>query len=107
MSLINSNPRNFLMDVPRWAKTGFDDDRCLSRDGFSIPLVNVAEDVEGYTLDVAVPGMDKNDIRITVGRGVLIVTADVRKSREERESHYIWQEFHHEAYKRAFRIPEN
>ena len=108
MSLINWKPRNSWMDFPRWVDTFFDDENLRTeRDGFVMPAVNVAEDDKHFTLEVAVPGMEKKDIQIRVDKGTLILEAEARMMDEKKEDNYTRREFSYNAFKRTFWLPEN
>lgn len=49
----------------------------------SYPLVNIAEDEQGYTVDVCIPGLDPEDIELTITARNLIIKGE-RKSPEGR-----------------------
>lgn len=96
------------MEFPRWVDPFFDDDRLLTgEERIATPAVNVAEDTAGYTLEIAAPGMDKKDIRVTIDKGALLIEAESRKSAETQEDNYTRQEFSCQAFKRSFWLPEN
>lgn len=64
------------------------------------PLVNVAEDEEGYTVDVCVPGVPTEDIDLTITARNLIIKGE-RKSPEGR---YFRQERGAGAFQRALSL---
>ena len=62
----------------------FDDDflPMLSDRASSMPSVNIREDDRNYILDLAVPGIDKNDLKIDINEDVLTVA--LPKQEEEK-----------------------
>lgn len=64
------------------------------------PLVNVAEDEEGYTVDVCVPGLAPEDIELTITAHNLIIKGE-RKSPEGR---YFRQERGSGCFQRALNL---
>ena len=41
-----------------------------------MPSVNIREDDKNYILDLAVPGMDKNDLKIDMNEDVLTISSE-------------------------------
>ena len=98
------------MEFPKWTDSFFqDDDNAMLpwRNGFTVPAVNIAEDADAYTVEVAAPGMKKGDFMVNVERGMLVVEAEAKSIREAKESNYTRQEFSHTSFKRSFMLPEN
>ena len=56
----------------------FDDDYLPSISGrtSSMPAVNIREDDKHYLLDLAVPGMDKKDLKIDISEDVLTISSE-------------------------------
>lgn len=95
------------MAFPGWVDTFFDDQLLTGDERVGAPAINVAEDAGGYTVEIAVPGMDKKDIRVSVDKGALLIEAEFRASAEAKEDHYTRQEFSYQAFRRSFWLPEN
>ncbi len=57
-------------------------------DGFGnkdwIPAVNVSESDKSYELDVAVPGMKKDDFKVKVENGMITISAERKEEKEEK-----------------------
>jgi len=71
-----------------------------------VPAVNVSETDEGYQLEVAAPGMKKDDFEVEVKDGVLTIRSETRSETAEEEDKYTRREFSYRAFKRAFVLPE-
>ncbi len=107
MTLIRYNNRfpaffdDFLTkDVEKW----FD-----GNNGFntSLPAVNVKESEEGYEVEVAAPGMSKEDFKVEVEHDVLTISSEKEQKNEEKEEgKYTKREFSYQSFQRSFRLPE-
>jgi HSP20 family protein len=67
------------------------------------PAVNVQEYDDRLVLQLAIPGIDKNDVRITIDADVLKVEA---KSEAEKEVTYRLREFNYGGFVKNFKLPE-
>lgn len=72
----------------------------------SIPAVNVKENEKAYDLEVAVPGMDKKDINLAIEDHMLIISSEMKEEKKEDKESYSRREFHYNAFKRTFNLPE-
>lgn len=84
-----------------WPNNGFEKSR-----GYS-PAVNITEDENGFTLDVAAPGLRKEDFNIVVEDDLLTISAEVKTENEENTPNYTRKEFGFNSFKRSFRITED
>jgi len=69
----------------------------------SIPAVNIAEDEEGYQIEIAVPGLAKEDINIEFDNGKLTISSNKKETEPKK---YTTREFNYEGFKRTFSIPK-
>ncbi len=113
MSLVKSNSSLF----PAFPRL-FDD--FLTRDVFdwmntrlpmvngTIPAVNIKEDGDGFTVEMAVPGMNKEDFKINLENEVLTISAERKTENEEKEGErYTRREFSYESFQRSFHLPKS
>lgn len=68
------------------------------------PRTNISEDDQSFRIEMALPGVDKKDIKIDHDNGVLTVRVDVNKKKEEAQPHYAVREFNYADASRTFRI---
>jgi HSP20 family protein len=73
----------------------------------SVPAVNIREDEKNYALDLAVPGIDKKDLKIDVNEDVLTISSENRNESDENKNGFRRKEFSYSAFSRSFYIPEN
>ncbi len=69
------------------------------------PSADVAESNGDVTVKMAIPGVDKNDLHISVDNGVLDVHGETRKETEEKKKNYHRQEIRYGAFRRAVSLP--
>jgi HSP20 family protein len=73
----------------------------------SMPAVNIREDEKRFVLDLAIPGMDKNDLKIDINEDVLTISSEMKNESEENRDGYKRKEFSYRSFCRSFQIPEN
>ncbi len=71
-----------------------------------IPAVNVKENDTSYLLEVASPGMEKEDFDISIDNNSLVISAEKSSNIEEKEDDYVRKEFSYNSFKRTFALPE-
>lgn len=71
------------------------------------PAVNIREDEKSYILDLAIPGIDKKDLKIDINEDVLTISSETKNETEENKEGYKRKEFSYSSFCRSFYIPEN
>lgn len=74
---------------------------------FSTPAVNIHETDENYTVELAAPGMKKEDFKLEVDKNHLNISSEKETSEEEKEKNYTRKEYSYASFNRTFRLPEN
>lgn len=72
-----------------------------------MPAVNITERADDYKIDLAVPGMDKQDFRIEVEKGILQVSGERKEEVLNETDKSTRREFHYGAFKRSFTLPDS
>ena len=87
----------------------FDDDffPVLNTRSSSMPAVNIREDEKKFTLELAVPGIDKKDLKIDVDKDLLTISSESKKETEENTEGYKRKEFNFTSFCRSFQLPDN
>jgi HSP20 family protein len=98
--------RNFR---PFYMGSIFDDDflPVMTNTTSSMPAVNVKEDEKKFELDLAVPGIDKKELKIDINEDVLTISSETKNESEENKDGYKRKEFSYSSFCRSFQIPEN
>ncbi|HMB63507.1 MAG TPA: Hsp20/alpha crystallin family protein [Eudoraea sp.] len=74
--------------------------------GGNVPAVNIKENERDYELELAVPGMNKNDFNVEVDNHVMTISAEARSEDNVTEENYTRREFSYSSFKRSFTLPE-
>lgn len=71
-----------------------------------VPAVNICESADDFRIDVAAPGLTKNDFKVEVNNGILSVSGERKEESKENNKKYTKREFSYGSFKRAFRLPD-
>ena len=78
-------------------------DRLVSR----VPAVNISETPEAYHIELAAPGLKKQDFKISTERNMLTVSVEQRAESAESNKKYNKREFSYTSFVRSFTLPES
>jgi len=73
------------------------------------PAVNIAENKDGFRIEVAAPGLEKEDFHIDIEKRVLTISSEKEtksESKDEKDEKYYRREFSFTSFKRSFSLPE-
>lgn len=70
------------------------------------PGVNIIEDEKSFTIEMAAPGLAKEDFKIDLNKEVLTISADKKVEDETKKPNYLKREFSYYSFKRNFRVSE-
>ncbi|THH34990.1 Hsp20/alpha crystallin family protein [Neolewinella litorea] len=71
----------------------------------TLPSVNVKETGDEFIVEMAAPGMKKDDFAIELHNNVLTIRSEVRNEKEEKEDgKYSRREFSYQSFQRSFNL---
>jgi HSP20 family protein len=70
------------------------------------PPVNIHETKEAYVLDVLVPGLTKEDLKIGLDNNILSISAEKKTEQQSEGEKRIRREFSFRSFKRSFTLDE-
>ena len=74
----------------------------------TIPAVNIKENAENFVVEMAAPGMKKEDFRVELDGNTLTISSEMKNEREEKEDErYTRREFSYQSFQRTFTLPKN
>lgn len=73
----------------------------------NFPLFNVSEEDDKYSLEISLPGIDKENIKIKREDNVMKISYKKESHEEEKNKNYRRREFRSESFERVFTLPEN
>jgi HSP20 family protein len=92
----------------------FFDNRNLEKIGVTAPAINVKENDKGYKIEVAAPGMCKDDFKIHLNKeGNLVIDMEKtdcgckEKDGEKKECKYLRKEFSYSKFSQTLLLPDN
>lgn len=108
MALIKRNPGGYFSFRP-FINEFFNDRVSLNGmfDGESYPAVNIVENEKNYEIELAAPGMKKDDFKIEIENGVLTISAERKEEKKDEQKNYTRQEYYYSSFSRSFTLPEN
>lgn len=72
-----------------------------------VPAVNFAETESTYHIELAAPGLKKDDFKISLEKNVLTISAETKKERAEETKKYNRREYSYSQFTRSFTLPES
>lgn len=81
--------------------------RDFSDSNDTLPAVNIKEDETSFMVEVAVPGLAKDDININVENNVLTISSEKKAENEETKENYTRKEYSYQSFKRSFNLPKD
>ena len=70
------------------------------------PAVNIAETENEFHIELAVPGLKKEDFKISLDKNVLSVSAEMKAENVEEGKKYSKREYSYSSFVRSFTLPE-
>lgn len=110
--LVLRRNNNLMPGVPSFFNNWFNNDVMNWNDDVirtSQPEVNIKENEKDYQIELAAPGMKKNDFHIEVHNNVLTISAKTENKKEEKDEDgkYYCKEFNYQSFSRSFNLGEN
>ncbi|GAA4456341.1 Hsp20/alpha crystallin family protein [Nibrella saemangeumensis] len=74
----------------------------------NVPAVNVVEHSDGFRIEVAAPGLKKEDFKLQLSHNNLTISAFKETQNEEKENEkYTRREFSYTSFQRTFMLPNS
>jgi len=89
----------FTRDLWNWGLTN------NSSTNTTVPAVNIRETADNYDVEVAAPGMTKDDFKVELDGNTLVISSEKKDEREQKEGErYTRQEFSYQSFQRSFQL---
>lgn len=104
----NYPPVNRVNTFPNLFGTLFNDFDRMEKPSFSntLPSVNVVENEGQFRIELAAPGLTREDFNVNVHEDVLTISSEKKTKDEEGKENYTRREFGYASFKRSFNLPE-
>lgn len=73
----------------------------------TLPAVNILEDDNNFQIELAAPGLKKEDFKIDFDNGSLIISSEIKDEKESKDKNFTRKEFNYQSFQRTFSIPKN
>lgn len=105
-SLLPANPRTlfddfFSRELFNWGNNNYSS--TLS----TIPSVNIRENEHSFDVELAAPGMEKQDFEISLEGNLLTISSSKKNEMEEKNEKYTRREFSYQSFQRSFELSKN
>ena len=91
----------FNRNLMNWGVSNFSDA------GSTLPAVNIRETEDSYQVEMAAPGMKKEDFKIELDNNMLTISSEKSEEYEENEKEkYSRREFSYQSFQRSFSLPK-
>ena len=97
---------------PSWLDKFFEGDMMdwntwnFSGNNSTLPAVNVKESDNEYLIEVAAPGMKKEDLQVNYENGRLTISSEKKEESSKKGERINRREFYYQSFQRSFTIPE-
>ncbi|HEX8018610.1 Hsp20/alpha crystallin family protein [Mucilaginibacter sp.] len=81
----------------------FFNDRLTSR----VPAANISETEDHYHVELAAPGLKKEDFKLNLDRNVLNVSVEQQSENNGNQKNYSKREYSYSSWVRSFTLPES
>jgi HSP20 family protein len=99
-----------LMNLPSLLTEMMDVDRFFGNDPFfrsmkKMPSVNIKEKDNSYEIELAAPGMKKEDFKVELDNNVITISAEQKEEKTEEKENFTRREFSYNSFSRSFEVP--
>ena len=89
----------FSKDMFNWGLTN------NSSTNTTLPAVNIRETADSYEVEMAAPGMTKNDFKVELEDNTLTISSEKQEQQEENvEARFLRREFSYQSFQRTFQL---
>jgi HSP20 family protein len=102
----------FSTEFPSFLERFFDNDwRGRSASDYTpasatLPMVNIMENADEYLIEVAAPGMKKDNFKVQYDNGKLTISSDQQEEAQDGVS-FIQREYNFQSFQRSFDVSED
>jgi HSP20 family protein len=92
----------FNRDMMDWMNWNYSDTNT------TVPAVNIQETDNDFRIEVAVPGMERDDFKVSLDQDVLTISSERKSEKtEEKKGVYSRKEFSYQSFQRSFNLPQH
>ena len=73
----------------------------------TLPSVNIQENADNFVVEMAAPGMKKEDFIVELHNNVLTIKNEVKNEKKEEDANFTRKEFSYQSFQRSFNLNNN
>ena len=94
--------RLFEGDLMDWSNSNF------AGNNSTLPAVNVKENQNEFIIEVAAPGLKKDDFKVDFDNGRLTISSELsEETKNDGDEKFTRREYYYRSFQRAFTVPQN
>ena len=102
-----NNGRGLVPSINSVFDSIFTDSFFSERDRMAVPAVNISENADQFLIELAAPGLAKEDFKVNLERKMLSISVQKEQSNEQQEKQFSRKEFSYTSFIRSFTLPES
>ncbi len=106
MTMMRCNPNSELSDLFENLIGKSQREEMKHRKYECAPQTNIIENKDGFELQMAVPGFQKKDVKISLEKNVLTITSEKKAEKQSDGVKFTRREFVYGTFSRSFTLPE-
>ena len=91
----------FSRELFNWGNSNF------SSTSTTVPLVNIRETKDNFEVEMAAPGMEKKDFKVTLEGNTLTISSHRENQETDKQEGYSRKEFSYQSFMRSFLLPKD
>ncbi|MFI5452768.1 Hsp20/alpha crystallin family protein [Pedobacter sp. UC225_61] len=103
----NNNQRGLVPSFGDVFDSIFTDSFFTRADMSLVPAVNISETADNFHVELAAPGLTKEDFKINLERRMLTISVQKEQSNEQEHKNYSRKEFSYSSFTRSFTLPDS
>jgi len=72
-----------------------------------VPVADITEDAKEYLIKAELPGLERNEVKVTVEEGMLVISGERKSEHEEKDRKFHRIERSYGNFVRSFTLPDN
>lgn len=71
------------------------------------PSIDLVEDKDSFKVEAEMPGLGEEDIKVSIGDGILTIRGEKTASKQDENKNYISREINYGYYERSIALPDS
>jgi len=93
--------------VEKFFGKNINDETTAEQEVSTVPSVNIADEEKAFEVNIAVPGLKKNDVSVEIKNNMLVISSEKQYSNEEKDKNWVRKEYGYASFQRIFRLPSS